>query len=146
MSTEKDVQTETSVRIREAIDAKGLKIKEAAEQCGIPYRSFQNYTLGLREPNAEAFRLICTHLGVSLDWLLAGEGPMFRGETESAGDGHVAAHAPAQEPDLPELLSQLADSARREQAAAATQQERLTAIEKQLQELQAAVAALTRSP
>lgn len=84
--------------------------------------------------------------GIRLDWLLTGEGPMFRGETESAGDGHVAAHAPAQEPDLPELLSQLADSARREQAAAATQQERLTAIEKQLQELQAAVAALTRSP
>lgn len=77
--------------------------------------------------------------GVSLDWLLTGEGPMFRGEARGAGDDHVVIQAPTREPDMPELLGQLADSARREN-------DRLTAIEKQLQELQAAVAALTRSP
>ena len=143
MSTEKDAQTATSVRLKEALDAKGLKIKEAAELCGIPYRSFQNYTLGLREPNAEAFRLVCTHLGISLDWLLTGEGPMRRGE----GGAAVAPHAAdPREAALLDHYSELDDAAQLEILGAARLRRRVDTLERQLQELQAVVATLIRSP
>lgn len=148
MSTEKDAQTETSVRLKEALDVRGLKIKEAAQLCGIPYRSFQNYTLGLREPNADAFRLVCTHLGISLDWLLTGQGPMLRDE----GGGIALQETPGSyaadqnEQAMLALWRELDEGAQREIQQAAQDKKRLSAIENQLQELQAAVASLIRSP
>lgn len=145
MSTEKDAQTETFVRLRDALDFKGLKIKDAAEICGIPYRSFQNYTLGLREPNAEAFRLLSTHLGISLDWLLTGAGPMYRGEGDSA-----AAPGPTtavlREGALLSNFRKLDEAAQAEILAAAHTRRRLDDMERQLQELQDKVAELIRSP
>lgn len=144
MSTEKDAQTTTSVRLREALDTKGLKIKDAAETCGIPYRSFQNYTLGLREPNAEAFRLICTHLGVSLDWLLAGEGSMHRGE--GGGSAVVSRSETPREAALLDNYRELDDSTQVEILSAAILRRRVGALERQLQELQTVVASLIRSP
>lgn len=144
MSTEKDAQTTTSVRLREALDTKGLKIKDAAETCGIPYRSFQNYTLGLREPNAEAFRLICTRLGVSLDWLLAGEGPMHRGE--GGGSAVVSRSETPREAALLDNYRELDDTTQVEILSAAILRRRVDALERQLQELQTVVASLIRSP
>lgn len=111
---------------------------QLAERLGVSPQTISSWKSRESVPYAQCVD-VAGEKGVSLDWLLTGEGPMFRGEVESPSDGHVANQAPSPEPEVPELLIQLADSTRREQ-------DRLTAIEKQLQELQAAVAALTRSP
>lgn len=143
MSTDKDVQMETSARLREALQAMRLSIKEAAEMCGIPYRSFQNYTLGLREPNAEALRTISTQLGISSDWLLTGEGPMLRGQSAQAG---AASSEPAnpREQAILELYRALDEDAQREIQSAAEEKKRLKALEQRLQELEAVVADIKR--
>jgi len=65
-------------RLKEVVDRSGLTMKEVAERCGMPYRTLQNYMISDREPNAKALTSISTHLGVSIDWLLTGEGEMYR--------------------------------------------------------------------
>ncbi|MNQ70043.1 Helix-turn-helix domain protein [compost metagenome] len=137
MSTSKDVQMETSLRLREAIQAKGLKIKDAAEICGIPYRSLQNYTLGLREPGAEALRTISSRLGVSSDWLLMGEGTMFRGV--SADETGVSAEN-MQEKAMLELFRSLGEAGKREIQSAAEEKKRLMDVEQRLKDLTEALA------
>lgn len=65
-------------RLKEVVDKSGLTMKQVAERCGMPYRTLQNYLISDREPNAKALTSISTHLGVSIDWLLTGEGEMYR--------------------------------------------------------------------
>ncbi|MFU6235016.1 helix-turn-helix domain-containing protein [Pseudomonas aeruginosa] len=137
MSTDKNAQTETSVRLRSALEAKGLSIKEAAEACGIPYRSFQNYTLGLREPNAEALGTISSQLGISVDWLLTGDGQMLRGVP--VGETHSGAENP-REQALLALWRELDEGEQREIQLAAEEKKRLKILEQRLAELEAVVA------
>ncbi|MBG5595064.1 helix-turn-helix domain-containing protein [Pseudomonas aeruginosa] len=137
MSTDKNAQMETSVRLRAALEAKGLSIKEAAEACGIPYRSFQNYTLGLREPNAEALGTISSRLGISVDWLLTGDGRMLRGV--SVGDAPGGAENP-REQALLALWRELDEGEQREIQLAAEEKKRLKILEQRLAELEAVVA------
>ncbi|MNG01787.1 helix-turn-helix protein [compost metagenome] len=122
MSTSKDVQMETSLRLREAIQAKGLKIKDAAEICGIPYRSLQNYTLGLREPGAEALRTISSR---------------FRGV--SADETGVSAEN-MQEKAMLELFRSLGEAGKREIQSAAEEKKRLMDVEQRLKDLTEALA------
>ncbi|MFU5650508.1 helix-turn-helix domain-containing protein [Pseudomonas aeruginosa] len=141
MSTDKNAQMETSVRLRAALEAKGLSIKEAAEACGIPYRSFQNYTLGLREPNAEALGTISSRLGISVDWLLTGDGRMLRGV--SVGDAPGGAENP-REQALLALWRELDEGEQREIQLAAEEKKRLKILEQRLAELEAVVADVKR--
>ena len=141
MSTEKDAQTEISIRLREAISAKGMKLSSAAELCEIPYRSFQNYTLGLREPNADALKAISSRLNISSDWLLTGTGPMLR-------DGGTPATGVAGDPREAALLALFRDmdeEGRREIQAAAQAKKRLSVIEQRIEELATKVARLEKS-
>lgn len=66
-----------ATRLRSVLDLKGLTIKQAGDVAGIPYRTLQNYLLEEREPNAKAMSALRTHLGISADWLLTGEGEML---------------------------------------------------------------------
>ncbi|EOD1635101.1 TPA: helix-turn-helix domain-containing protein [Pseudomonas aeruginosa] len=141
MSTDKNAQMETSVRLRAALEAKGLSIKEAAEACGIPYRSFQNYTLGLREPNAEALGTISSRLGISVDWLLTGDGRMLRGV--SVGEAPGGAENP-REQALLALWRELDEGEQREIQLAAEEKKRLKILEQRLAELEAVVADVKR--
>ncbi|HHQ3521775.1 TPA: helix-turn-helix domain-containing protein [Pseudomonas aeruginosa] len=141
MSTDKNAQMETSVRLRAALEAKGLSIKEAAEACGIPYRSFQNYTLGLREPNAEALGTISSRLGISVDWLLTGDGRMLRGV--SVGQAPGGAENP-REQALLALWRELDEGEQREIQLAAEEKKRLKILEQRLAELEAVVADVKR--
>lgn len=146
MPTEKDEQTATSSRLREAIQAKGLKLKEAAELCGIPYRSLQNYTLCLREPNADALRMISSHLGISSDWLLTGEGPMRRGDADVASgqQSSTAAEMTPREQAILDLFRSLDEDGQREIQDAASEKKRLRDLEQRFKELAAAVADIKR--
>lgn len=143
MSTKENEQTETSSRLRLALEVMKLTIKEAAERCGTPYRSFQNYTLGLREPNAEALRTVSTQLGISSDWLLTGEGPMLRDQSTHVP---LAGGEPAnpRERAILELYRALDDDAQREIHSAAEEKKRLKVLEQRVQELESVVADIKR--
>ena len=76
--------------------------------------------------------------GISLDWLLTGEGPMHRGEAGQAVQG--AAENP-REQALLALWRELDEGTQREIQRAAEEKKRLKALEQRLQELEAVVAA-----
>lgn len=66
-------------RLREVMEYKGLNIKAFAELLDVPYRTLQNYLLNERDPSAEVLIKISDVLNVDLNWLMRGEGEMFRG-------------------------------------------------------------------
>ncbi|VEB23067.1 helix-turn-helix domain-containing protein [Avibacterium volantium] len=70
-----------SNRLREVMEYKGLNIKAFAELLDMPYRTLQNYLLNEREPSAEVLIKISDVLNVDLNWLMRGEGEMFRSST-----------------------------------------------------------------
>lgn len=120
-----------ATRLREVLDDKSLSIKDAAEMVGIPYRTFQNYLLGEREPNAKAMAAIRTHLGVSLDWLLTGEGTMYPLQSSSLGGQNTT----RQEEAILELYRSLGEAGQREIQSAAEEKKRLMDVEQRLKEL-----------
>jgi hypothetical protein len=81
--------------------------------------------------------------GLSLDWLLTGEGPMLRGQSAQAT---VASSEPAnpREQAILELYRALDEDAQREIQSAAEEKKRLKALEQRLQELEAVVADIKR--
>ncbi len=68
-----------SNRLREVMEYEGLNIKAFAELLDVPYRTLQNYLLNERDPSAEVLIKISGVLNVDLNWLMRGEGEMFRG-------------------------------------------------------------------
>lgn len=91
---------------------------------------------------------ICVDLaearGISLDWLLTGEGPMHRGE--GGGSAVVSRSETPREAALLDNYRELDDSTQVEILSAAILRRRVDALERQLQELQTVVASLIRSP
>ena len=49
---------------------KGMTQREFAKSIGVPLTTYTNWVAGIRMPSAEAIVSICSHLGVSADWLL----------------------------------------------------------------------------
>ncbi|PJG84131.1 MULTISPECIES: helix-turn-helix domain-containing protein [Pasteurellaceae] len=66
-----------SERLKLVCESKNWKIKEFAKLTGLPYRTMQGYVGGEREPNAEGMAAIAK-AGVNLNWLVSGEGEMFK--------------------------------------------------------------------
>lgn len=56
---------EFAQKIRERVEALGLRQTEAAARCGIPYRNFNHYATGQREPGLDELRKICAGLELS---------------------------------------------------------------------------------
>lgn len=126
-----------ATRLRSVLDLKGLSIKEASDVVGIPYRTLQNYLLDEREPNAKAMSALRTHLGVSVDWLLTGEGSMFHGVSVQGAD---PATENMQERALLELFRSLGDAGKRDIQSAAEEKKRLMDVEQRLKDLTEALA------
>lgn len=86
---------------------------------------------------------IAAERGISLDWLLTGEGPMQRGQSAQAT---AASSEPAnpREQTILELYRALDEDAQREIQSAAEEKKRLKALEQRLQELEAVVADIKR--
>ena len=122
-----------AARLRSVLDKKGLSIKEASDLVGIPYRTLQNYLLDEREPNAKALSAIRTHLGISVDWLLTGEGSMTGVPAQQVQAG--AAPANPQEEAILELFRSLGEAGRREIQIAAEEKKRLMDVEQRLKDL-----------
>ena len=122
-----------ATRLRSVLDKKGLSIKEASDLVGIPYRTLQNYLLDEREPNAKALSAIRTHLGISVDWLLTGEGSMTGVPTLEVQAGTAPANL--QEEAILELFRSLGEAGRREIQIAAEEKKRLMDVEQRLKDL-----------
>lgn len=78
--------------------------------------------------------------GISLDWLLAGEGPIVRGEGDSLGYGaqNSLEHA------FLAIWRELDEDAQRDLHRAAVEKKRLSTLESRLAELEAVVADIKR--
>lgn len=74
-----------SDRLREVMEYKGLNIKAFAELLNVPYRTLQNYLLNERDPSAEVLIKISDVLNVDLNWLMRGDGEIFRSSTYEDG-------------------------------------------------------------
>lgn len=131
-----------ATRLRSVLDQKGLSIREASDLVGIPYRTLQNYLLDEREPNAKAMGALRTHLGISVDWLLTGEGSMFHGASV-VGAGPKSENM--QEKVMLELFRSLGDAGKREIQSAAEEKKRLMDIEQRLKDLTDAFGSTTKS-
>jgi transcriptional regulator with XRE-family HTH domain len=67
-------------RLKQIIKNKRLKITEFANICDIPYRSVQGYLRGERMLGGNTIIKICTQLNINPNWLLMGQGEIYREE------------------------------------------------------------------
>ena len=68
----------TQDRLKALIAHSGMNIKEFCDLTAIPYKTMQNYLAGTRKIGAEALTAISLYLKADIDWLLTGEGGMYR--------------------------------------------------------------------
>jgi len=108
-------------RLAAARDAAGLSQKELAQRMGIKTSTLRHWEEDLSEPRANRLSLFAGMLGVSLSWLLTGEGEGLDAPLEDE----------AMSPDLSEILNDL--RAVRAQMGQAT--ERMARLEKRLRGL-----------
>ncbi|MCT8517075.1 helix-turn-helix transcriptional regulator [Glaesserella parasuis] len=73
-----------SDRLKQILEVKGMSIKEFSELTGISYRSAMNYLNEGRDPNVEGLVKIHESLGISITWLLTGNGAMFQTVTQES--------------------------------------------------------------
>ncbi|EHO46626.1 helix-turn-helix domain-containing protein [Haemophilus sp. oral taxon 851] len=73
-----------SNRLREVMEYKGVNIKTLAELLNMPYRTLQNYLLNERTPSAEVLIKVRDIMNIDLNWLMCGEGNMFRSSTSES--------------------------------------------------------------
>lgn len=67
-----------SNRLKQVLEAKNMTVTEFSNVTGISYRSAMNYLNEGRDPNVEALVKIHQAFGVSITWLLTGNGAMFQ--------------------------------------------------------------------
>lgn len=67
-----------SNRLKQVLEAKNMTVTEFSNVTGISYRSAMNYLNEGRDPNVEALVKIHQVFGVSITWLLTGNGAMFQ--------------------------------------------------------------------
>lgn len=51
-------------------ESRGLTMKEAAKEIGLPYTTYVNYEKGTREPSSETLILIADYYGTTVDYLI----------------------------------------------------------------------------
>lgn len=114
---------EIMARLKRAIKAENDA--QIAEELGLSSSGFANIKKRGSLPY-ERLERICNSRNVSMDWLLTGEGLMWRGEP---ADRQVLA--------LMELVTALSPEQRREICAVAEEKKRLNEIERAISELRA---------
>jgi hypothetical protein len=68
-------------RLKLVCEERKWKLKDFSEVTGLPYRIAQGYLNGSREPNSEGLSIICEKANINLNWLVCGEGSVFKEES-----------------------------------------------------------------
>jgi len=103
-------------RIKEIIKKLNISIKEFSDITGIPYPTLQDYIAGKRQPGANNLQKISMRLHISIDWLLTGEGEMFKEDKKTKikkelyGDILKDAGYDINDPDMKLILEELSRS------------------------------------
>lgn len=105
-------------RLAAARDSARLTQKELAQRVGIKTSTLRNWEEDLSEPRANRLSILAGILGVSLSWLLTGE-----------GEGVAA---PEEDAPLPPDMSELLTDLRAVRAQMVQSSERLARLEKRL--------------
>lgn len=106
-----------NTRLYTLLEARGLSIKQLAEQADLPYRTLQNYLHGVRPPSADALARLCTCTGVDANWLLLGTGEMDATLRPATPQGALAPPdaAPSSPADETERMIRSAEALLREE-------------------------------
>ncbi|WP_375613734.1 helix-turn-helix domain-containing protein [Bartonella sp. AP153HLJHH] len=92
----KEPKTELAKRLCEVRRALGFtERKQFAKHFEIPETTMRNYETGLQEPPASIMRIYKDRCGISLDWLVTGEGEMFSDMAKAKAAGFKAPTIPA---------------------------------------------------
>lgn len=121
-------------RLQLALDAKNDS--QLSEVAGVNRQTMGNW----RSRNSVPYSLcvnVAEEKGLSLDWLLRGEGSMYPSISDSNG---VRAASNTQEEAMLELFRSLNDAGKREIQSAAEEKKRLMDVEQRLKELTEALA------
>jgi transcriptional regulator with XRE-family HTH domain len=119
-------------RLRQAIDASGMNITEFSASTEIPYRTLQQYLSDNRSPAAEALTKICAQTSIDINWLLLGQGEMYRTQQPANDGGRVLSQ---RQTGMLDLFDVLDEKQQREILAAAEEKERLNRMEQELGEI-----------
>jgi transcriptional regulator with XRE-family HTH domain len=105
----KEQKAELKDRLKEALDAAGMKPIELSEATGIPKSMLSYYLNGKTKPKADRIYLISKQLNVSEAWLLGYNVPKTRTAEQKKNDDLVQVIAKLrQDPDFYEVVSLLA--------------------------------------
>lgn len=97
-------------RIREAMDAAGLKAVDLSKKADIPKSTMSRYLSGSYEPKSKAVYKMAQALEVSEAWLLGYDVPAARTAEQKKNDDLVAAVVKMRkDPKFLEVVLQLAD-------------------------------------
>ena len=75
------MNTEIKDRLRTAAESIG-GLRRLSEKSGIVERTIANWAAGVSEPKVNGMAAVADATGVSLDWLIAGKGPMSNTDVE----------------------------------------------------------------
>ena len=67
-------------RLKKAIKDTGMKMTDFSKKSGIPYTTIQGCIADNSAPSSQLVIKICKELHISADWLLTGQGEMYRTE------------------------------------------------------------------
>ncbi len=77
-------------RLKEARKTIGLKVPEMCQLLGIQATAYYKYEDGSRFPKPEILLKLTEDLGISIDYLLSGLGPMFSGKDDYREPGGIS--------------------------------------------------------
>lgn len=115
-------------RLRLAIDASNLKVKGFSELTEIPYRSLQQYLSEDRSPAADVLTKICAQTNIDINWLLTGQGSMYRDQLQAGAEDTRESRRAA----LLAIHDALDDDWQRGLLSVAQEKQRLNKMEQQL--------------
>lgn len=102
-------KAELKDRLKEALDAAGMKPIELSEATGIPKSMISYYLNGKTKPKADRIHIISQKLNVSEAWLLGYDVPMSRTAEQKKNDDLVLVIAKLRkDPEFFEVVSKLA--------------------------------------
>ncbi len=94
--------------LREAMQSRNITQSDLATKAGVSQGAISRYMNGKASPKAEELHRLSTALGVTMEWLLTGDGPLAA--RASPGDGAAIKRVKSEAERLARLLGEAEDS------------------------------------